>query len=271
MAELERCQSIWSDMLGLLKEKGGNTNQAWEALDLALELGSGEMGSAGYDFPRDFRSIDASPAVTANGDDLESIANRIRERIKRTNADIIAIGRDLILARGRLGHGKFLPWIEAEFSMTDRTARNFMRTAEVFRGKSETVSDLPATVLYILSAPSTPKEVRDAVVKRAASGERVKTKDVTAAIAARAPHQPAKKFVDLAALAGRQPRLVLPSTEAIQRFHASREADGPLIGRVESPQVTQIRELIKERDMSCCRFRGRSVKLIRPSFRTRPG
>ena len=55
--------------------------------------------------------------------------------------------------------------------MTDRTGRNFMRVAERFSGKSETVSDLTAKVLYALAAPSTPDEVITEAVERADSGE----------------------------------------------------------------------------------------------------
>jgi hypothetical protein len=55
--------------------------------------------------------------------------------------------------------------------MTDRTARNFMHVAETF--KSETVSNFSPKVLYALSAPNTPPEVREKVEARVASGEKV--------------------------------------------------------------------------------------------------
>lgn len=51
--------------------------------------------------------------------------------------------------------------------MTDRTSLNFIRVAERFGGKSETVSDLPASVLYALAAPSTDDAVVEEVVERA--------------------------------------------------------------------------------------------------------
>lgn len=57
----------------------------------------------------------------------------------------------------------FLPWIEAEFGMTDRTARRFMDVASSFSVKVDIVSDLPATALYELAAPSTPQSVREQV------------------------------------------------------------------------------------------------------------
>lgn len=86
----------------------------------------------------------------------------------RTADDIVEIGRDLIAVKEAIGHGNFLPWIEAEFGMTDRTARNFMSVAETFGSKSEIVSDFTPTILYALAAPSTPDDVVQAAVERAA-------------------------------------------------------------------------------------------------------
>ena len=72
-----------------------------------------------------------------------------------------------------LGHGRFLAWIEAEFTLPDRAARRFIAVAERFACISDTASDVPATVLYELAAPSTPREVREAVVERTAAGKKV--------------------------------------------------------------------------------------------------
>jgi hypothetical protein len=83
--------------------------------------------------------------------------------LKRTAEDIIAIGQDLIAVKSRLGHGKFTPWLDSEFGMTDRHARNFMNVASRFGSKSEIISDLPVTVIYELASPSTPDNVIDMV------------------------------------------------------------------------------------------------------------
>lgn len=66
-------------------------------------------------------------------------------------------------------HGAFLPWIEAEFGMAERTARNFMKVAEKYAGKSAIVADLQPTALYAL-ATSEP-EVREEVERLIAAGE----------------------------------------------------------------------------------------------------
>lgn len=100
-------------------------------------------------------------------------ADRIRERIRGQQVAIFDIGRDLIAMKETLGHGHFLAWVAAEFGMSDRTARSFMQVADVLGSKSEIVSDLPPTVLYQLSAPSTPEPVRDEVIQRIEEGERL--------------------------------------------------------------------------------------------------
>lgn len=116
-------------------------------------------------------AYDSLPAEAAA--DLRAVADRIRDRGRRATADLIEIGRDLIAVKKRLEHGAFLAWIESEFTMTDRTARNFMQAAAWAEGKSETISDLPPTTVYLLSAPSTPPEVANKVVVALEAGQRV--------------------------------------------------------------------------------------------------
>ena len=80
---------------------------------------------------------------------------RIKLRLRRSAEDIIAIGLDLVEAKTTIGHGNFLPWIEAEFQMSDQTARRFMDVARVYAGKSNIVLNLDPTALYELAAPKT--------------------------------------------------------------------------------------------------------------------
>jgi N6-adenosine-specific RNA methylase IME4 len=94
---------------------------------------------------------------------VQDKAQSIHARLKRTAEDIIAIGLDLIEVKARLAHGQFLPWLQSEFGMTDRHARNFMYVAQRFGNKMEIISDLSVTVLYELAAPSTPEPVVEMV------------------------------------------------------------------------------------------------------------
>ncbi len=48
--------------------------------------------------------------------------------------------------------------------MSEDTARNFMRVASVYGGKSGIIPDLAPTALYELVAPSTSKTVREAIL-----------------------------------------------------------------------------------------------------------
>ncbi len=52
--------------------------------------------------------------------EMEEIAERIRNSVRRAAEDIISIGQDLTQVKDQLGHGKFLNWIDREFGMTDR-------------------------------------------------------------------------------------------------------------------------------------------------------
>ena len=110
--------------------------------------------------------------------EMEEIAERIRRRVRRAAEDIIAVGQDLITVKAQLGHGRFLEWIDREFGMTDRTARKYMQVTAWAEGKSESVSDLPVSTLYLLAAPSAPPEVADDVIAQAEAGESLKTADV---------------------------------------------------------------------------------------------
>lgn len=95
-------------------------------------------------------------------------------RMRRTAEDILEIGRDLIAVKKRLGHGKFLAWIDAEFGMTKMTAARFMQVAERF-GKSDTVSglEISQSALYLLVAPSTDYAVVAAAVTKGQAGEKI--------------------------------------------------------------------------------------------------
>src|ERR1700757_4590854 len=55
--------------------------------------------------------------------ELASAARQTAERIRRRRrAAIIETGRDLIAMRKSLPDGQFIPWVNAEFDMTERSA-----------------------------------------------------------------------------------------------------------------------------------------------------
>ena len=124
----------------------------------------------------------SAPEITTSNTltkpELTEIAERIRMRIRRTAEDIIAIGQDLTQVKGQLGHGKFLEWINSDLDMSERLAQNFMAVATWAEDKSAKIADLPPSTLYLLAAPSTPKEVAEEVVAEAMTGEPPKTREV---------------------------------------------------------------------------------------------
>lgn len=115
-------------------------------------------------------------------------ADAIRHLRKRIGGDIIETGKRLSECKEIAGHGNWLPWLEREFGWKERTAQRFMQVAQVFGAANpsgQTDLMIPAEALYLLSAPSTPKEVRDSIVARASKGEKIKVADVKDTISAK--------------------------------------------------------------------------------------
>src|SRR5260370_2658783 len=90
-------------------------------------------------------------------------AEEARRLLKRTAQHILAIGRNLHEVKERSPHGQFLAWLQAEFAMSERQARNFMHVATRFGTKPEILADLSLTVIYALAAPSTSQAVIEQV------------------------------------------------------------------------------------------------------------
>lgn len=131
------------------------------------------LPSAGAQF--NYAALPAEKAASAR-----AAAERIRGRMQLAAESIIEVGRELTQQKKDLGHGNFLPWIEAEFGMSDRTARSMISVYERLGGKMEMISDLAPTALYALAAPSTPEPVRAEVLERAANGEKVTAREIDA-------------------------------------------------------------------------------------------
>ena len=102
---------------------------------------------------------------------LAKHAAAIRRLGKRVVADVIEIGRLLTECKRTCRHGNWLPWLDREFGWTDDTALNFMRVYELSKSRKFRDLSLPLSGLYLLAAPSTPKEARDAIIERAQAGE----------------------------------------------------------------------------------------------------
>jgi hypothetical protein len=112
-----------------------------------------------------------NPVVAA---ELQAQAARIKARIKKTTADIVDIGRDLLKVREEhlVDHGQFMNWVEAEIGISIRCAEDYMGAAKLC-DKFATVAILPPATVYRLAAKSTPPAVVDAVVAKTEQGEMV--------------------------------------------------------------------------------------------------
>jgi hypothetical protein len=90
---------------------------------------------------------------------------------------VIEIGRHLIEAKERVGHGHFLPWVEAEFRWGERSAQNYMQAAEQF-GNTQELADLNFTreALYLMAGPTVPEPARAAAIAEAEDGKRITKK-----------------------------------------------------------------------------------------------
>ena len=128
---------------------------------------------------------EATPAAAFDYDGLDPDArafvqdrrDRVRVLGQRAADDIVAIGTALTEAKARLPHGRFDPWLRAEFDWSHQTARRFMRVAERFpqiaHGERFAVS-----ALYLLAADATPSAVRERLVGEAAAGRHITAADV---------------------------------------------------------------------------------------------
>lgn len=103
-------------------------------------------------------------------------AARMNSRLKRT---FLETGADLLMVKEHLNHGQFTRWLQAEVAMGIRTAERFMAAAALIAG-SDKMSLLPAPTIRAIA--SSPKPVRDTMVKRIENDEPVTTGDVRRAI-----------------------------------------------------------------------------------------
>jgi predicted ATPase len=113
--------------------------------------------------------------------DLSAIVDEIHVELKRDTAGIIKIGTLLAEAKKQVEHGKWLPWIEENFSMSEATAQRYLKVHRFLKTRSvrdlEAAKNLSATALYDLAAsaparPYTPKAI-DVIFNEAAEGKRI--------------------------------------------------------------------------------------------------
>lgn len=89
---------------------------------------------------------------------LEDLTSGIRFYLRQIGQNVIEIGKRLILAKVLMPHGEWQNWLEDNFGLTDRTARNFMSVAKRF-GKTKTFAFFPtSTLIKMLALPEGDEE-----------------------------------------------------------------------------------------------------------------
>jgi hypothetical protein len=118
-----------------------------------------------------------------NRAEVHELTKSVKSARRVQLAAMVEIGESLLRAKELLGHGNFLPWLKAEFLMSERTARNYMALFACFHGKTGNFADMdPSTARELIAAPV---EVRDPIMRRAEVGEIISKDEVKAKLAER--------------------------------------------------------------------------------------
>jgi hypothetical protein len=159
---------------------------------------------------------------------LAEHAAEIRRRGVRLVEDVIEIGQRLKLCKKICGHGNWLPWLEREFGWSADTAERFMRLAAL-QYQIPHIAEFRVSVsaLYLLAAPSTPRETRDEIINRAEAGEPISTTTIKQAIANRRKPPPPTKDPRVTAAAERAKETSAESAKQAKRIQAAGNAVDP--------------------------------------------
>lgn len=104
---------------------------------------------------------------------VQQYTNEIKGAMRRSSQDIIDIGHKLTEVKQHLGHGSFRNWLKFEFNWSVSAATKFMQVWEQFKCVNFTHLNITASTLYLIAAPSTPKQARVEVLERASNGENI--------------------------------------------------------------------------------------------------
>lgn len=115
--------------------------------------------------------------IEPNKVDLDKLADKITQNLKRERVFRLEVGRDLAKAKAAMPHGEFGPWLKAKFSMGIRTAQRYIEYANDVDDltikhdiKYDTVSYLPAKAVCALA--TAPADVQDAIVSEIKAGSK---------------------------------------------------------------------------------------------------
>ena len=108
------------------------------------------------------RIIDQTMAKPAEDRTIETITGEILDAKRAGGEAILTIGRCLIEAKDMLRHGEWLPWLNEQVELSERTAQKFMKLAREWSNPN-TLADLGASKALMLLA--LPEGERDAFLE----------------------------------------------------------------------------------------------------------
>ena len=108
------------------------------------------------------RLIAQTMVPPAEGRTIEAITGEILDAKRAGGEAILTIGRCLIEAKDMLRHGEWLPWLNEQVELSERTAQKFMKLAREWSNPN-TLADLGASKALMLLA--LPEGERDAFLE----------------------------------------------------------------------------------------------------------
>ena len=91
------------------------------------------------------------------------MANEINVNAIILKKQLLKIGGLLTEAKKITGHGNFQNWVEHNCDFSYQTANNFMNVYKQCYGFPDVVEAIPSSVLYTISAPKFPNELRQQI------------------------------------------------------------------------------------------------------------
>ena len=86
---------------------------------------------------------------------VQQRTSEIKSLIHRSAQDIFDIGQKLIEVKEKLGHGRFLIWLNTEFNWSKSAAQRFMQVARQFKRGNFTDLNIASSALYLLASSNT--------------------------------------------------------------------------------------------------------------------
>lgn len=141
----------------------GELNYFWdkEHQDPEVEFWRGDYSL--YDTVNAYEEGRVFEFTGENTDKLKQLKGEIMVRLKITKQEIFKIGELLHIAKRicREERIRFQVWITENFDFSYETALNFMNVFKQCIGFQEIAVDIPTSILYKISSPSFPDELRE--------------------------------------------------------------------------------------------------------------